>query len=247
MNSTRSKIAAAATIIAMITALAAGCAGNANGTVGQTGMDTTQTGASPAETSSSPANTSKPKLAESFKEYAARQLVYAQRGQNPEWQTSDAQLEILRRIVDTGTVTPGDYARAWSNYTSCVTAKGDPEPVLIRYANGMISQAAIDGASMKGNNSYASCEWKETNYVDLLYGILIGNPNLYQDPDEAIVDCLHKANVVPMSYTAKDYAKDSKDLKFPSFDRLDPNVRSCQIANNVQIVYLDVDPVQTFD
>ncbi|KAA8822351.1 hypothetical protein EM848_08465, partial [Bifidobacterium vespertilionis] len=48
-----------------------------------------------------------------------------------------SQIDILQRSLAQGSVSARDYETAWSNFKQCVVDKGNVEPLLIKYTNGM--------------------------------------------------------------------------------------------------------------
>lgn len=154
---------------------------------------------------------------------------------------SDRQIAILERSVQAGSISASDYEKAWANYRQCVVDKGQPEPELDRYSNGLYAQRGLTGSSEKvGAFSAVSvpCHTAEVLYVAMVYNVQIGNPNLYQDPYVQFVDCLQRAEVVPKSYTAEDFQRERRSDEF-SYNKRDPEVRACEVASNMAVGYQD--------
>lgn len=189
------------------------------------------------------------KLADSLQSYIEQTLDQAQKAVQAGKLTSpsEAQLDILRRAKETGSMTQSDYEQAWSNYKQCVVNRGEPEPILQRFSNGTYHQAPFresDEHSNSFQDAISICEFAEVIYIEDVYGAQIDNPNLYSDMDTAVVDCLHRKNLAPKGYTGKKLSEEwaKGDGKF-SFDPSDPDARSCMNANGWS--YSDQsDPVQ---
>lgn len=170
-------------------------------------------------------------LASSLSDYA-KQLLSEK---SSEWRVSDQQRPVVKKVADTGKVSVSDYEQSWSNYKQCMLDKGYKEIILLNYSNGMHAEAphvsGTDAQEKQYSNDQDECSFSYVNYVDLLYGMQQGNPSLFADQNEAIVDCLHRTGLVPSSYTAKQFKKESEKGKY-SFDESSPSSRSCQVANS---------------
>jgi hypothetical protein len=68
------------------------------------------------------------------------------------------------------------------------------------------------------------------NYINTVFGMQQGNPQLFNDTNEAIVDCLKREKLVPTSYTAQQFKDESGKGRF-TFEEASPASRSCQVAN----------------
>ena len=181
------------------------------------------------------------KLASSFRDWIEFTLDYAKGSGGG----SDRQIAILERAAQSGKISVSDYEQAWSNYKQCVVDKGQPEPQLDRYSNGLYQQRGLRGSERKAGAFYAAsvpCHTAEVLYVTMVYNVQVDNPNLYADPYMQFVDCLHRAEAVPKSYTADDYRRERGTHEF-SYDTRAPAVRSCEAASNMAVGYQD-DPVQ---
>lgn len=181
------------------------------------------------------------RYASSLQEWTEKNLRFAKQSDK----VSDRQIQILEESVRSGEVSTADYERAWSNYKQCVVGKGQPEPQLVKYPNGLYAQMGVTGGERKAGaflSAAQACNTAEVLYVVMVYNAQVGNPGLYQDSDEQMVDCLHRAEFIPKSYTVDDYRRERRADAF-SFDKLDVNVRSCEVASNKAVLY-DSDPVQ---
>ena len=185
------------------------------------------------------------RLASSMAEYFDQVLNQA----GKDSQVSESQLSILSDARDHSELTQSAYESAWANYKQCMVDKGQPEPVLDKYSDGLYAQASITGSDEKMDafsDASSQCEASEVTYVDQLYRVQEDNPELYADTTEAIVDCLHRKNLVPDGYTAKDFTRESGtgDKSAFSFDPMSSESQSCFIANNYG--YFDVTDMSAY-
>ncbi|MBW3083149.1 hypothetical protein [Bifidobacterium phasiani] len=189
----------------------------------------------PSEATGQPSKANR--LADSLQAYIDQTLEREEKGaaQGDPFASSPEALEMLRQAQAEGAVSLTNYERAWSNYRQCVVDKGQPEPMLIRYANGLYTKAGIGGGTREQIDAFLQatdeCEYREVLSVQHIYAVQTDNPNLYSDPSVGIVDCLHRYGVVPDDYTAVQFMKEDSAFEY-SFDDSDPDVRSCYAANN---------------
>ncbi|MBT1162637.1 MULTISPECIES: hypothetical protein [Bifidobacterium] len=154
---------------------------------------------------------------------------------------SDFQRDILRRALKSGSVSTSDYEQAWSGYKTCMVGKGYTGLKLIKYSNGMFAEAARSAGTEAQEKKYeqdsGECFDEYISYVDDVYGVQQGNPNLYENIEDGFVDCLHRNGLVPRTYSREDYddehKRDDGQNDPYSFDRSNPDVQSCEVANNM--------------
>lgn len=216
--------------------------------------DPATTGDDASATASPSASESVGHLAASMKDY----MVYVYNREKDKGEMSETQLAMVERAAENGSVSEADYEAAWNNFKSCMVDLGYTTPVLMKFPNGIYEVAGGSGGTpeqlSKFSTDYSDCMGKEVVVIKDLYGVQVGNPDLISDTDAGIVDCLHKADVVPASYTKQQYLKEKKandELQGRgdfsegySFDRKDPKVRGCFSAFGTG--YLDgTDPNET--
>ncbi|MFC5221331.1 hypothetical protein [Bifidobacterium leontopitheci] len=152
--------------------------------------------------------------------------------------TTEKAKGILERAKREGGMSATDYERSWADYKQCMLDRGYKEIILIKYPNGIYREAPL---KVSGTNEQTAryVEDMRSCMSDLfplieLYGAQVGNPNLYANKSEAIVDCLRRNGAVPMSYTVNDYAADKAkdDYTKAGIDVRDMKVRECEVANN---------------
>lgn len=153
------------------------------------------------------------------------------------------QRKVLNRAKKQGGVSRSDYEQAWSDYKTCMVEQGYAGIVILDYANGMKSEAAHQTGTDAQEHRYLKARWacenRYTSYINDIYGVQQGNPNLYADQKDGFVDCLKRNRLVPRSYSAKDYARQEHAAESSgnnhsySFDSADPAVKACQVANNM--------------
>ncbi|PAU69471.1 hypothetical protein B1400_0837 [Bifidobacterium italicum] len=132
---------------------------------------------------------------------------------------SEKQIAILKTALDhDGKVSKTDYDQAWSNYQQCIIDKGYAAPTSTMYANGIrgtITQTDVEGRGddvfQKTQDDSSACRLSEYLYVDEMYRLSLGNPNLYSDRSEGLVDCLKRNQLVNPSYTAQQYEKEFEE------------------------------------
>lgn len=164
-------------------------------------------------TGSAGSDTSKSKIANSIPDYIDF-LLDLDAKPDTKYPMSDAQKTILKRSRKSGSVSKPDYELAWSNYKQCVTSYGYTTPVLRQFSNGLYMIAMRDTTGMsdqqrkKFNEDENKCYNTEVIAVTGVYQMQIGNPGMLSDGDQAMVDCLHKAGIVPKNYDKEAYKKD---------------------------------------
>ena len=168
---------------------------------------------------------------------------------------SDYERPFLEQAKKEGRVSTAVYEKVWSDYKTCMVDRGFPEPKLERFPNGMmdIMQHAVgtDEQEERWRDAYADC-YLRFSHVQGLYGQQQGNPNLYANVDEAVVDCMRREGVVPPSYTVKDFNDGQTLLQTEGwadaknklgYDFSDARVRGCKAAQGWSSSSAD-DPVE---
>lgn len=188
-------------------------------------------GQADAQTGSQSEEKNGARLADSLQTYIERQLDQARSDD----MVASEQIAALERAVSSGTVEISEYERAWSGYRQCMIDRGEPEPVLWHYSNGMYVQSAVKGDDAEVSafqTDSAQCQRQHTIYLNAVYGVQQGNPSLYEDQDEAVADCLRRDGIVPESYTADDLRDErASEEGVTSFDTTDMAARSCMVSN----------------
>lgn len=190
-------------------------------------------------TGSAGSDTSKAKIANSIPDYIDF-LLDLDAKPDTKYPMSDAQKTILKRSRKSGSVSKPDYELAWSNYKQCVTSYGYTTPVLRQFSNGLYMIAMRDTTGMsdqqrkKFNADENKCYNTEVIAVTGVYQMQIGNPGMLSDGDQAMVDCLHKAGIVPKNYDKEAYKKDldahAKNQP-TTVDFSNAEMQSCWVAN----------------
>ena len=190
-------------------------------------------------TGSADSDASKDKIANSIPDYIDF-LLDLDAKPDTKYPMSDAQKTILKRSRKSGSVSKPDYELAWSNYKQCVTGYGYTTPVLRQFSNGLYMIAMRDTTGMsdqqrkKFNEDENKCYNTEVIAVTGVYQMQIGNPGMLSDGDQAMVDCLHKAGIVPKNYDKEAYKKDldahAKNQP-TTVDFSNAEMQSCWVAN----------------
>ena len=186
-----------------------------------------------AQSSTSERPVNQKKMADSLPDYIKYMLEGAETSRSDK-----SQIDILQRSLAQGSVSARDYETAWSNFKQCVVDKGNVEPLLIKYTNGMYHPSAVHADDPAKGEKFradsADCQFKFAAYVDAVYAVQQDNPNLYEDPSVGIVDCLHRHNLVSKDYTANDFDREKNQNNWEfTFDRNNPDVRACMVANGL--------------
>lgn len=167
----------------------------------------------------------------------------------------DYERPILEQAKKEGQVSAAAYEKVWSDYKTCMVDRGFKEPKLERFPNGMMDimshMPGTDAQEEAWKDAYADC-YLRFDHVQRLYGQQQGNPNLYANAEEAVVDCMKREGVVPASYTVKDFNDGQTLLQTEGFtdakDKLgydfgDQRVRGCKAAQGWSSSSAD-DPVE---
>lgn len=168
-------------------------------------------------TGSAGSDTSKSKIANSIPDYIDF-LLDLDAKPDTKYPMSDAQKTILKRSRKSGSVSKPDYELAWSNYKQCVTGYGYTTPVLRQFSNGLYMIAMRDTTGMSDQQR------KKFNEDE----------NKCYNTEVIMVDCLHKAGIVPKNYDKEAYKKDldahAKNQP-TTVDFSNAEMQSCWVAN----------------
>ncbi len=119
----------------------------------------------------------------------------------------DRQREAVERVVKTGEVSQSDYEQALSDYRQCMIDRGYREIIFLDMGGGIREEAAHQAGTDQQERRYAQdsmeCGDAHTTVIDELYRMQAGNPELLQDHNEAIADCLRRQE--------RRYAQDSME------------------------------------
>lgn len=160
------------------------------------------------------------RIASSMQDYVQLVLDFDQKARNGQIQGApmgDRQVAILERALENGgRVSRTDYEQAWASYRQCVVNKGYTAPPIMKV--GEFYQAQWSMASVEGQEAREeklreddmACGMAEMLNVNEVYQRQNSNPNLYRNPSEGVVDCLHRNNLVKTAYTAKDYDEENR-------------------------------------
>lgn len=157
------------------------------------------------------------------------------------------QREILEDVRRRGAMRPIDYENSWAQYKQCMLARGYREIKLQKYPNGLYSEAMHIEGNAEQERRYETdreqCLTEHVRYVDEMYALITGNPNLYRNQSEALVDCLHREGLVPAGYDAKQYDRESTsdDEHAYSFDIRDMKARACMASNGRVMAFVGED------
>lgn len=162
---------------------------------------------------------------------------------------AESQKTILDKAKSTGEISTSDYEKAWSDYRQCMIDKGYKEIRLIKYPSGLYVEAGHKQGTTIQESRYSddSTECGDEYVADVqdVYGIIVGNPNLYADQAQAVVDCLHRDSLVPKDYTVSRFNKEFSGTDGnTSFDMQNLQVRSCLVSNGYNVGYATDDTEQ---
>lgn len=165
------------------------------------------------------------RIASSMQDYVQMMLDLDQKtrhGQMHGAPMGNRQVTILKRALENGgRVSRADYEQAWASYRQCIVDKGYAAPPIMKI--GEFYQARWSMTSVEGQEAREeklreddmACGMAEMLNVNEVYQRQHSNPNLYRNPSEGVVDCLHRNNLVKTSYTAKDY--DAENRRFDEY------------------------------
>lgn len=168
-------------------------------------------------------------------------------------QYDEAQKNVLRTALQhNGEIPYASYSAAWESYRQCLVDKGYTKPPQnltngIYFAPAYVSSEGLtEEQDRKLNDDIGECRTSQVYAVDLVYRAQLGNPEFYGDPEVALVDCLHRKNLVPQNYTMNQYRKEYDSYMndtsggmpedWFSFDFNDGAVLSCLAANKSPLI-----------
>ena len=145
-------------------------------------------------------------------------------------QYDESQKRVLRAALQHyGEIPYASYSAAWESYRQCLVDKGYTKPPQnlingIYFAPAYVSSEGLtEEQNRKLNDDINACRDARVAAIDLVYRTKLGNPEFYGDPEVALVDCLHRKNLVPQNYTIDQYRKESglymNDTSEHAFDR----------------------------
>ncbi|KFI53071.1 hypothetical protein [Bifidobacterium biavatii] len=185
------------------------------------------------------------RVASSLREYEQRLIDLDSQRSDDQIRMAPEQKAILQRAIDNGgEISVSDYEAAWSNYKQCMVDKGYTTPVLIKYSNGIMQEAGayIDPASGKRDKfteDDTDCKTIHVLDVDTVYGMQIGNPQLYSHPYPGTVDCLKQEGLADSKYTVKQLEQDIEKYRAndssATVDLSNPVAAGCMAANRLVI------------
>lgn len=184
----------------------------------------------------------------------------------------DSQIRMLEHaLANDGKVPAADYLTAWDNYRQCMVGKGYTAPTMHNINGIYIHQTKMDASNLseaqqeKISRDNNDCKSTYMLAVDDVYRINVANPEMYRDPDVALVDCLRRHNLVPKSYTVRQYKAewdkfvdtDVSDTRSEreayalrrrefGFDFNNPQVRTCVVTNDSNLLLDELEEWKPF-
>ncbi|NMM93597.1 hypothetical protein [Bifidobacterium oedipodis] len=154
---------------------------------------------------------SQARMAASISEYAQQWLDWAVAN---DVQIGQEQRTSINRVIETGEVDVSDYEAALDGYRQCMLDRGYKEIVFADLGDGLKKEAQHKAGTNAQEQKYMtdrlSCSDYHSSGISNIYEMQIGNPQLYQDHNEAIADCLRRKQVVDASYTGEEFAKEEE-------------------------------------
>ena len=154
--------------------------------------------------------------------------------------TDDHAKQVLEDALNHGGLSTSAYETAWSDYKTCMIDRGYRPFELTRYPNGIYVMpphtVGTDAQEQQYTEDYQAY-YLPIMPIETVYRMQRANPSLLRNQNEAVVDCLKRDGVVPMSYTTSDYAAGRLEQTSEFFDFKDPPVRGYQVANGVYSTY----------
>ena len=168
-------------------------------------------------------------------------------------QYDESQKEVLRAALQhDGEIPYASYSAAWESYRQCLADKGYTKPPKnltngIYFAPTYVSTEGLTKIqNRKLDDDIDECQDSRVYAVDLAYRTRLGNPEFYGDPEAALVDCLHRKNLVLQNYTMNQYRKEYDSYMndtsggmpedWFSFDFNDSAALSCLAANKSPLI-----------
>lgn len=150
---------------------------------------------------------------------------------------SEFEREVLERARETGEIAAEDYETAHAREAACLADAGfDVEHEKL--ANGLYAStprlAHVADNAERGRlvDAYMAatvrCGEGVSIVIESLYTLQQGNPDLLADQDEAAVQCLRRAGLVPGDYTAETFAAElTNSFRGSPFDPGSDAARAC--------------------
>ena len=168
-------------------------------------------------------------------------------------QYDESQKRVLRAALQhDGEIPYASYSAAWESYRQCLVDKGYTKPPQnlingIYFAPAYVSSEGLtEEQNRKLNDDINACRDARVAAIDLVYRTKLGNPEFYGDPEVALVDCLHRKNLVLQNYTMNQYRKEYDSYMndtsggmpedWFSFDFNDSAALSCLAANKSPLI-----------
>lgn len=162
------------------------------------------------------------------------------------------QLEVMEQIKQAGHVTAEQYEGAWADYKSCMLERGYKEILLERYPNGLYREANHHQGTAEQEERYykdqSQCMALNVSHLDSIYEQQVGNPNLFKNPFEGVLDCLRKANLTPEGYGMDDLKYDMYEATSRDKLKLDvyqADAQACFLGNDMVMGNLENAPTET--
>lgn len=159
-----------------------------------------------------------------------------------------SQRDMLQRsLAHDGQVSRADYLTAWDNYRQCMVDRGYTAPPLQEFSGLYFTLLSYSTAGMSEaqqrqfNDDWDECYTRYVFDVDIAYRDSQGNPGLYGDSSVALLDCLHRRQLVPDDYDINQFNQEDRSIYraesgasaelLYTFDLNDPQVVGCVVAN----------------
>lgn len=150
---------------------------------------------------------------------------------------SEFERAVLERAKETGEISAEDYEDAHAQEAACMKDAGY-DIGYEKLANGLykssphLPQLADNAENGKQVDAYMAdseeCAQGVSIVIESLYTLQQGNPDLLVDQDEAAVQCLRKAGLVPGDYTAETFAAElPKSFSSSPFDPSSDSAQAC--------------------
>ncbi|BDR55162.1 hypothetical protein KIMH_12730 [Bombiscardovia apis] len=191
-----------------------------------------------AQESGSPSDDNFQGVFQSTGEKMATSIAVLARKRIDETDPSDFQKQILEKAVSQGSISTGDYENAWASFKRCFTEKGHGDISFEKTSNGIYDQtydvpSDSPAEADKIQKDFQLCSSEYSSEISYIYELQVGNPNLYSNPREAALDCLHKSGAVPKNYSLQQLNKDISSGPDATIDVFSSPVQNCFVPNNI--------------
>lgn len=161
---------------------------------------------------------------------------------DPTGKAREHTLDVLRAAKERGGLTVSEYESAWAGYKQCMLDRGYKEIILIKQSNGLYKEAAHRGGTpeqeVRFSDDQTDCKAMNVFGIDSVYQAQVGNPGLYRNVFEGILDCFRRENLAPKGYDMDDLEHDLYEAREPEDFIVNPEsagAQACFLGNGMYV------------